>query len=243
MEYRWDEDTWNEYSGPIEVEEGYHKLYYRSIDLAGNIEQEQYREFYVDTTAPELDLSLDPSIPSGLDDHYIETPRISALSDGDAVAYAIIPLGEEIDSGTEWTAFNDILPVPDGEWTLIFRARDEAGNEKLSESTDIKVDTEIPDIFWQISPPEPNTPTGWYRIPPTISVFTTHLDAYTQWKSVGDDEWQSDNGPLELGGGRHELIVRSVDKAGNVKAETMPQIMVDDDKPRIKILFLRPGTG
>ncbi|MGA1872408.1 MAG: C25 family cysteine peptidase [Thermoplasmatota archaeon] len=242
IQYRWDDDEWQDYGSPLTVEEGDHILRHRSFDPAGNVEDERYMEFLVDTTEPTLDISIEPYSPDGTNDYHTVTPEIEAASDSAAVLFSIVPMGEEPGEDLSWSPLNGSLSVPDGEWTIFVRARDEAGNEITSDPIDIKVDTGIPDVFWNISPLEPPTPENWYPTSPTLSVSTTHNDAVLSWKYLNGEDWLAYEKPFELGGGIHAIHVRSVDRAGNEMMQELPEIKVDLDAPWVDILFMENGT-
>ena len=241
VEYSWDGDKWERYLDPITVDEGINELRYRSRDPAGNIENEQSRIFLVDTVAPGLEVEMRPESAGGLDDHYIEKPKISAVSDDGAISYQMVEMGENISWSSGGAHLSGDLEVPDGYWTVQFRAEDLAGHQVFSDTIDLKVDTEAPDFFWQVSPQEPPTPSGWYIHHPSVSVSTNHSDAVIQYRD-NDGDWKDYSNPIGIPEGIHRIDLRAYDRAGNEVFESLPPIKVDLDDPWVSITNLQNGS-
>jgi len=58
-EYSLDSGDWTAYAAPFEVDgDGDHNLLYRSTDLAGNVEEDNSLDFTIDTTPPDITITL-----------------------------------------------------------------------------------------------------------------------------------------------------------------------------------------
>ncbi len=69
VEYHWNSDSWSTYSSPLTLaNEGTHTLYYRAIDLAGNVSDEGSLTLKLDQTsptAPTMEGFKDPTLACG----------------------------------------------------------------------------------------------------------------------------------------------------------------------------------
>lgn len=241
MEYRWDSGEWADYTSPVTPDEGIHTLFYRSIDIAGNIEPERSFEFKVDTTLPEIRVEVLPGAPDGDNDHYISTPMISAESD-DEIIYLMVEYGTEELPWDLAIEYDDPLEVPDGEWDIIFRTIDPAGNSLTHETISIKVDTEAPHFYWNLFPDEPSGTTPFYTTPPKVSVSTASDDARLEYR-MNDGEWIEYSDDFHLPDGLITLQIRAIDRAGNMYMETSDVIHVDTTIPMLHIVSPENGIG
>ncbi|MFW3145951.1 MAG: C25 family cysteine peptidase [Thermoplasmatota archaeon] len=241
-EYRWNDGDWDRYGEPITAPEGVNILSYRSVDQAGNAEEERTVEFKVDTRPPEMRVFAEPSEPDGLNGFYLNPPIFKVEQSDGKVTYLIIPMDGDLEwTGPASTYANELL-IPDGEWTLQFRTVDDAGNHATSEPLDIKVDTEAPVFDWIISPHAPQTSTGWYLCRPEVSVSTAPSDSHLFWKDGAMDEWKSFEGSIELGEGTHFLELKGCDIAGNEYLQVVGEVKVDLEDPHLNLRGLENGS-
>lgn len=146
--YRWDEGSWNTYSGTFTGIEGEHTLYYYSTDAHGNTEEVQRRAFMVDlsedTTAPLTTISVEPALGED-EEFYAASPVVTLSVDESAVTYyswdapmegipARVALPAIVDYDTYATTIGaptlywGKFVAPEGIHTLYYYSVDAAGN-------------------------------------------------------------------------------------------------------------------
>lgn len=107
----------------------------------------------------------------------------------------------------EWTAYTAQLPLPDGEYTIDWRAR--VGESVLdSGQLEVKVDTEAPVSRADF---DADARTVTVRSADALSGVTT------QQVDLGDG-WVDYEGPIEVGDEATSIAFRAVDLAGNVES-------------------------
>ncbi len=80
-EYSLDSASWTIYTTPLLFSaEGSYKVYYRSVDLAGNIEAPKVAEFIIDKTPPEAILTFDTSSKTIVIKGFDNLPDFVAVS-------------------------------------------------------------------------------------------------------------------------------------------------------------------
>ncbi len=233
LEYRWDDEDWTEYTVEIHPTDGVHVLSYRSIDMAGNIETERTWTFKMDQTLPEMAIEVDPPLPDGDNNYYRSIPEITVASN-DNVRYILLP---EDGRMMDWKNAVDLtgpISIEDGEWELIFKAEDEAGNERTSEPYHFKVDTEAPELLWTMTPPTPLGKNGFFTTPVRVSVSTSSIDDVIQF-DMGHG-WMEYSQDLELSEGTSTLRLRAFDTAGNVVIEDIGEMKIDTTLPVLDML-------
>ena len=118
-------------------------------------------------------------------------------------------------------------------WTIY--AYDRAGNKSEGKSVDFCIDTTIPEEF-EINPDTASDIENWRNTNNVTVSFETRdatsgVDRYEYILDSGD--WDICESPLNLGeleDGIHNVFVRAVDKAGNIRLETLG-IYVDVTRP------------
>jgi hypothetical protein len=127
------------YTGPIALDEGKFRLQFRSTDAAGNVDQVQYADVFIDRTAPAFTLFMNGApFASGtnVDDSQTVLFTLQASDGMSGVAQrAILVDGAAYTEGTpiHWTG-------QPGDHTLMVTVRDQAGNRSEATYT-IKVKT------------------------------------------------------------------------------------------------------
>ncbi len=248
LEYRWDAGTWKIYQTPIVPPEGSHSLYYRGIDIAGNVELEHISEFLVDTEMPEVNIDILPSQPDGLNGYYKTYPIVEISSEDGIVYYYLMDAAETYtnrngnakeNENANFVEVHDNIVIPDGEWYLYSIAVDDAGNRRNGEPRYFKVDTRPPVLSWEIIP---NTPEGdnlWYSSSPEIRIYSViqNEDVTIYWSLNDDNEWIEYNQEtgIILPSGEYTLRLRGVDLAGNIYLTETQAIKVDMEAPEITI--------
>jgi hypothetical protein len=241
IEYKWDEAGWNLYSAPVSPPEGSHKLFYRGIDLAGNVEVERNWTFKVDTVPPVLNVTVDPAQPDGLDGYYVTSPTVIILTNEGDRKYALLNPGVDFDWTNKSqvvnfsTSWSGPISVGDGEWRLYTMALDMAGNLGYLSPLDFKVDTTKPSFSWNIDPQQPDGEDDWYVTSPIISIGSVSPDTSVYWTLNDDDNWSEVEGAIVLENRENLVKFKAEDGAGNVIFDDTGTIKVDLDEPGIII--------
>ncbi|WP_404330386.1 OmpL47-type beta-barrel domain-containing protein [Mesobacillus maritimus] len=154
-EYRMNNGEWTEYKAPIQVtEDGNNVIEYRSVNVAGNVEEAQHVEVKIDKMKPTLHVSFDQSVITKKN-HKLVPIKSTIVSDDSLSGVASVELvsiksnqadngsgdgnteqdiqGFEI--GTADTAFlvrAETTANEDRIYTVTYKATDNAGNEVLA---------------------------------------------------------------------------------------------------------------
>ncbi|MGM0901316.1 MAG: OmpL47-type beta-barrel domain-containing protein [Bacillota bacterium] len=160
-EYRMNNGEWTEYTAPIQVtEDGNNVIEYRSVDVAGNVEEAQHAEVKIDKTKPALQFSFDQSVITkknhklvpikstiGTDDSLSGVASIELVSivsnqadngSGDGKTEQDIQGFEIGTADTEFLVRAETTANEDRIYTVTYKAIDNAGNEVLA-TEDIRV--------------------------------------------------------------------------------------------------------
>lgn len=206
-EYSLDMASWTPYSTPIVVVgDGVVTLYYRSADLAGNIEDAKTLSIYIDRTLPKTEILLEGSI--GLEGWFTSdvVVTLSATDDISGVDRTQFSL-----DGTVWYGYTGPLVISsEGMSALYYRSLDVAGNVEAFSSVAMAVDK---------SAPQTKLDAGSYYANGVVALMATDSVsgvAHTYWR-VNEGEWTEYSGPfvLERKGNAYVVDYYSVDKAGN----------------------------
>ncbi|HEX7635029.1 MAG TPA: PKD domain-containing protein [Noviherbaspirillum sp.] len=125
IEYRLDDGAWIVFPGAgLTLDhDGIYNFCYRSVDLAGNVEQAHCVPLWIDTAAPTVTPSFDAA------------RNLLSLNATDAVS-GIDSLEISLDGGITWTSSSGTVSFPhDGRYTVLYRCRDKAGNVTTGQTT------------------------------------------------------------------------------------------------------------
>lgn len=130
LEYRVDGGPWLAYGEPFQVAaEGDHQVYWRAIDLAGNVEPLRWQRVLVDGTPPQVAVSgLAPGATLRQSD--VLQVQVAARDAGSGVAAVQVDVDENYDVGP---AGLELWRLPLGVHVLNVRAWDWAGNEAVAD--------------------------------------------------------------------------------------------------------------
>ncbi|MBB4689068.1 OmpL47-type beta-barrel domain-containing protein [Amycolatopsis jiangsuensis] len=224
VEYALDEGEWTAYADPVAVSApGMHMLHYRASDKAGNASEEGMAHFTVvssDTTAPTVTAEVAGN--QDADGNYVgkATVTVKAADDESGVDKTEY----KVDEG-EWTAYAEPVVVSTaGAHTVHYRATDKAGNASTEEAATFTVvegdDSTAPTVAMTVSG---DLDANWSY----IEEATVTVEAMDTGSGVAKVEYQVDGGewtvytdPVKVTGlGKHTVLHRATDKAGNVSAE------------------------
>jgi len=216
-----------------DLSEGEHTAYVRATDNAGNSATENVT-FTVDTTPPDIEI-ISPEDSEILDEDAVVIEWIGSdeTSGIDRYEVSINYAGWlNVDMETSYQFQN----LSDGEYTVIVRAIDNAGNS-ATDSVTLTIDTTSPDI--EITSPEDSEilADDTVMVEWIGSDETSGIDHY----EVRLDDESRINVGLEtryeftgLSDGEHTVDVRATDKAGNSAMDSVTFI-VDTTSPSIEI--------
>jgi hypothetical protein len=236
--YGWDRGELKNYTGPLTVPEGSHRLEFHSEDEAGNIGNATVRDFLTDSAAPGSWANVTPAGPDGQGGWYKNPPSIELSTDEPSARLLFF-----WDNGSEMTYVRPLV-APQGLHRLYYRARDPAGNNGTLQQLIIRVDSEAPSVTLTVEPRSPDAKNGWYRTRPTITLEVTDADpsasAFYSWDSA---DFRPYLGPVKPPEGSHTLRYFAADTRGNKGNESVRTFKLDSVAPVTRISVTPPGVG
>ena len=212
--YRIDGGAWSQYMAPFAIsQEGIHLISYYSVDLAGNVAQEQGLTVMVDLEAPLTSLSLEG--PRGWGDWYVGQVNITlgaleSISGLKAIEWRL--------DGSTWADYAGKIQIDlTGSHMMEYRSIDQAGNRDSLHVTFFKMDLVAP----QLSLDFLSRPYNTGRVAMTFDPIDLDSSVYTLEVRVDggasriltEEPFTVFLGDLE--DGWHELEVVVTDEAGN----------------------------
>ncbi|MGX7827565.1 ThuA domain-containing protein [Actinokineospora sp. 24-640] len=182
------------------------------------VEFDYFRVSGVDTTAPVVKATVDPAAPDGSDGWWRTAPTVAlTATDGSGVASTQY----QVDGGL-WQAYTAPVALGEGAHTVAYRATDVAGNVSAVGTVAVKVDGTKPGVEVAGLTDGVSYGHGEDRV-----LDFTATDATSGVASVVatvDGKAVATGHRLELyrlALGPHALVVKAVDKAGNVTERTV----------------------
>lgn len=244
VEYKIDDSPFQKYKEPIKIEEeGQHRIVYRSVDQAGNIEPEKVYLVIIDNTPPEINLSTKEALVE--DNGFLYGPakvtvEITASDTYSGVKKIEYAIGEG--DFQDYTAA--ITLDKSGDQLIRYRAVDNLGNATAEKRFQIKIDGEAPVV--QISTAKPLVSVGDKKYARRDNVFTvTAKDSSSgidriEVKVDGDSEFKPYTNPLVFNvEGSHSIEARAVDKVGNISSVVKLEWVTDDNPPQTTLKPVR----
>ena len=247
--YRIDRGVWTEYNGTFNIsDEGAHRVYYYSVDAAGNKEGVKHTEVNIDKSAPSIECFLQPASPGGEHGWYNGNVEVTLSADDNASGVESIKY--RIDDGT-WKDYNGYFLITiEGNHTFSFYAKDYAGYE-TEDSIPVKIDKTAPSVNIY-------SPSGGYvkgivtvewnasdnvddNLNGSISLYLIEGNESTEIASglnnTGTYEWNT----FSFNDGSYMLQVVAADEAGNNGSNISGQFILDNSPPTIIIDQPRGG--
>ncbi len=249
MQCRVDGGTWQ--SLPVSVTtEGEHFVECEAADHAGNTTVWS-QTVKLDTTPPvsafhepaEGATVWDVVTLHGESDDATSGPAAVEVSTDNGATWRPATL---VTSTAQWTAFWDTRPLPDGEYTLMARARDAAGNEEHTAIVHVTVANAPPQIrlapqtwyFWQTAQAEivPNP----YIPLKSVTVEVLGEPGYIRRWEYGNvqrvnirwnSRWYSETGPWAHPG-TYRVVVKAVDIYGH-RSQVEGRVIVPQPAPTV----------
>jgi hypothetical protein len=238
-EYALDGGRWTRYEAPFRVLlDGHHTLLYRSIDALSHAEQERSAQFMIDTSAPYVSCRLDGA--QGEEGWFISfvTVGIECLDEqsGCTARYRI--------DGREWTDLASPFVITEsGRHLLEVDCRDGAGNS-LRLAREVLMDAAPPSTC--ISLDGLRLDGGWFGSEVLARFSTIDMESAVGLLQVRLDagEWKQSDGTCRIAvPGRHLLMARATDLAGNIGAAAIAIVNVDLRFPTVAVAGREDTVG
>ncbi|TFF95131.1 hypothetical protein EU546_03835, partial [Candidatus Thorarchaeota archaeon] len=230
--------SWQRYDAPITVgEEGTIIVYFRAVDLAGNVEETKSLTLDIDKTEPVTTVTLEGESKSGPWFYTEVNVTLSATDTHSGVTETFYSF-----DGVSWTSYTGIFNVTDeGTHTLYFYSVDGAGNAEEPKYTEIKID-------W--TPPETSVhlegilgELHYYRSDVNVS-----LSAEDETSGVAKIEysfdwivWEVYDGYFTITEeGETVIYYRATDNAGNTEVFGTQWVRIDKTPPELNIRLQGP---
>ncbi len=206
------------YASPVTVSmEGPTNFTYRAEDQAGNWSAQQSGSFKIDTVAPTTTASLDGT--AGLAGWY-KSPVMVTLVSADATS----GVGTISLDGTPYAGPRTYM---DGSHSLVYSAKDNAGNAETSQMVAFNVDTVPPAVSAQVTGSVGLA--GWYVSPVTITL--SGADATSGLGALELSGAAYSNPVVVSAQGVTNYTYRGQDQAGNWSAMQSGPFRVDTTAP------------
>ena len=225
IEYSFDNVTWTEYMNPLVITaENYSTIYYRAIDVAGNIESTKFELIKLDKTSPVTSIHINGLV--GSDDWFASNVTVTLIAED--LTSGVNKTLYSFDNSS-WMKYSDPFTITSkGSTTIYFKSVDNAGNIENVKVEMLKVDVTPPNI--QLSHPSAGEQIKSSAIDVSwsgsdevsgINHYEIRLDDGS-WIDVGAEASYTFAG---LADGEHKVTIKAVDKAGNVKEESVEFIV------------------
>ncbi len=211
-------NTWQTYSTPVLISDnGKNTILYKSIDIAGNIEDIKEISIWIDKVAPVTTLSL--SGMRGNSPWFISDVNL-VFDSADNLNGSGIEKIEYSYDGVSWNIYESNLVLDrEGKTTVYYKATDKAGNEEFYRQQDIYIDKTAPTI--DIISPAKNI--YYLNEPLTANFIATDSVSGIQTCSASFNGEPVENGQSivldQIGPCR--FIVEATDVAGNKNVQTI----------------------
>lgn len=235
-EYRVNGGNWTTYDGPTYIQtEGTNTVEYRSIDMAGNVEEVKRVEFVIDKSGPDTTTS---TLGTGWYNSDVEVSLTAAdsISGVEKTEYRL--------NGGSWTAYTSPVRISgQGINTLEYRSTDSVGNVEATKQVEVKVDKTAPTTTTSVK-------DGWYNSDTTVSLVgsDSHSGVAKIEYRLNGGAWATYTGSIVVSTeGNNTLEYRSVDYAGNTEEIKTVQVKIDKTNPLLNVTFnpsvIIGGTG
>ncbi len=213
---------------PVDVNgDGSHSVDCRAEDNAGNTAIWS-QTVKIDATAPALAPAA-TAAPNGQNGWYTGSVTLRANA-ADATS-GLATVQYQVDGGG-WQSGATVNLTTDGVHTVVFKAKDMAGNTTTSQPVTVKIDATAPTLT--PSMPEPDGNNGWFVTAPvqiSASAEDTTSGVASLQCRIDGGAWQAP--PVSvMGDGEHVVECKATDNAGNV-ADWTQTLRVDTTAPSV----------
>ncbi|MCU0798515.1 MAG: PKD domain-containing protein [Candidatus Thermoplasmatota archaeon] len=217
-------DSYQLYSGPLELGDGAWDLRYYSESPSGRTGSIGAETFRVDATPPDLDVEFDPPLSGGWNNANTYM-TITLTKDGDR---AFFMLGEQGPF-----PYNAPYLLTDGTYDITYWAEDDAGNLAPKESMSVMVDITTP-VTRIVFDRDPDNNIWFYDRSPVVDFmpsFTPVSEETSYYSIEGGPFIEFTGGDLDLRPGISTIEYYSIDLAGNRETTRRWEIGLDITRP------------
>jgi len=234
IEYHWDQKLYEDFTEPFEMLEGVHNLTYKGWDIAGNLANEVTVTLKRDTNPPLTYIDYDPPVPNGISGWYRTHPTITLVTEPNGtILYGW-------DQNHSLTNYSGPISAPEGNHSLYFHSKDQAGNHEEDRHYEFLVDSTPPTVDISAESTWPENDAGWYNSTVTVTLLS-ELNSTISYKwSTGAIYTEYDE-PLNITDGTWTLYFRAKDKAGNSGDDRNQSFSIDTVSPLTQ-LTMSPST-
>ncbi|MDD1756777.1 MAG: Ig-like domain-containing protein, partial [Methanomassiliicoccales archaeon] len=227
--YQLDGGSWLRYQSVVSVvADGQHRLYYYSIDVAGNSESARQLSISIDRTAPASSALLEGV--EGNDGWYLGPVTVSLVAEdsmsGVAARYFSL-------DGGEWNEYLEPLEVAgQGEHQLEYRSTDLAGNSEPTRAITFGIDFDAPVSSAKVDGVMGQE--GWYvsSVDVVINASDSLSGLLAIQYSLDGGSWENYTSAVTISEpGEHSLLFRAEDVAGNLQDTVELSIKLDNSLP------------
>jgi large repetitive protein len=197
-------------------EEGVKKVYFYSVDIAGNIEEVKTAEIKIDKTAPETVSDVTDKWNKG--EVTINLTATDNLSGVDKTFYSLN--GQDFNEGTLFTVNEE------GIKTVYFYSVDKAGNVEEVKTAQVKIDKTAPETVSDVI-------EQWNKGEVTANLTATDNQSGVAktFYSLNGTDFVEGTSFIVNQEGTNKVYFYSVDNAGNVEATKTAVVKIDNTAP------------
>ncbi len=220
---------WQLYDGPILVgDEGAITVYFRAVDLAGNVEDTKSVTFYIDKSAPETSAALAGDFTSTMwyyTDVEVTLTATDAYSGVSSILYSF--------DGESWIVYTGpFVLTGDGTYTVYYYSIDMAGNVEETKSIGVGIDTEAPETSAGIEGVKGNQQYYLSEVTVTITASDATSGVDSIWYSFDQETWSLYDAPFTVTmEGETVFYYWAIDNAGNEEPIKSTTIVIDTLPP------------
>lgn len=233
-EYRIDGGAWSYYREPFKIDdEGEHRIEFRSVDNAENIEEVRRILLTCDSTPPISTFIPKERAVDSSDICYINAPLNVTLTAFDRFS-GVKGSEYRIDQG-EWRKYSPFIIDDIKNHLVSYRSSDNLGNLEIARTVGVHIDKTPPVTTISAGDPHLDTQKGVQTVHDSTFFTLSGRDtqsgvSYSEYR-IDDGEWVRYEPFTIQEGGKHSIEYRSIDKAGNKESIRSLSVMVDTFPP------------
>ena len=247
IEYGLDDiSSWNIYKKSISLgsREGPHKIHYRSVDNAGNIEAAKEADVTVDNIAPVTQIHAGEPKSSLKGVSLLVSRDTEFTMDASDNISGVSKTEYRVNKG-QWHPGPSFNIANEGRQIIEYRSIDRLGNTETARSLDVVVDNTAPVTAISMGSPRFSSSENKIFITGGTAITLAAMDALSE---VAASEYRIDSGPwthyapLKIQAeGEHLVEYRSRDQMGNLEKGRSTTLIVDNSPPVSRISIGSPN--